>query len=289
MKSHTISPRSAIAKVKTILQIFSDDKVKVYAAQASFFIIISAIPFVMLLISLSRYVLPIEITDMLTAAETIIPPAFDGYMTSIADEIFTRPALPLASATAIMTLWSASRGVNAVGSGIRNVYGRQPRSNFVFDIMRSIVYTAAFILILVISLVVLVFGREISAVVSARFKPLAVVFDVIIKSRSIIFLAVLTVFFALVYSTMINFGLHRKNRVTRFRDQIPGAFVAALGWVLYSFFYSLYLRNFPSASYIYGSLAAIVLLMLWLYFCMIILLVGAEVNKYLIKRKSAAS
>lgn len=62
-------------------------------------------------------------------------------------------------------------------------------------------------------------------------------------------------------------------------DQIPGAFIAASGWMLYSYFYSLYIVYFPNASYIYGSLAAVILFMLWVYFCMIIFLVGAEINK----------
>jgi len=283
MKSHIISARTAIAKIKAILKTFEDDKLKVYAAQASFFIIISAIPFIMLLISLSRYILPIEITDMLSAAESVIPSTYDDYMSTIMDEIFTRSALPLASVTAVMTLWSASRGLNAVGSGIRNVYGRKTGSNFVFNIIRSIIYTATFILILVISLVVLVFGREIGYILSENFMVLSAIFNIIISCRVIIFLAVLTIFFSILYSTMINFGFRGNERIAKFRDQLPGAFVAAIGWVVYSFFYSLYLRFFPSASYIYGSLAAVVLLMLWLYFCMIILLVGAEVNKYLLR------
>ena len=49
--------------------------------------------------------------------------------------------------------------------------------------------------------------------------------------------------------------------------------------MLYSYFYSLYIVYFPNASYIYGSLAAVILFMLWVYFCMIIFLVGAEINK----------
>ncbi|MBS5724524.1 MAG: YihY/virulence factor BrkB family protein, partial [Clostridiales bacterium] len=66
-----------------------------------------------------------------------------------------------------------------------------------------------------------------------------------------------------------------------------GAIFAALGWVLFSYFYSLYIQYFPSASYLYGSLAAIVFLMLWLYICMMILIYGAEINKYIFRKWSA--
>ena len=49
--------------------------------------------------------------------------------------------------------------------------------------------------------------------------------------------------------------------------------------MLFSYLYSLYVRLFPRASYLYGGLALLIVWMLWLYFCMIIFLIGAEINK----------
>ena len=63
------------------------------------------------------------------------------------------------------------------------------------------------------------------------------------------------------------------------RCHLPGAVFSAVGWVLFSFFYSLYVTDFPNAASLYGSLAAVCLLMLWVYFCLLILLLGAELNK----------
>ena len=61
----------------------------------------------------------------------------------------------------------------------------------------------------------------------------------------------------------------------------PGALLSAAGWILFSYLYSIYTRFFPRSSHLYGSMATLVILMLWLYFCMIIFLCGAEVNKLL--------
>ena len=65
----------------------------------------------------------------------------------------------------------------------------------------------------------------------------------------------------------------------KFRSVLPGAALAAAGWLGFSFFYSLYIDNFADYTLVYGSLAAVVLLMLWLYFCMNIFLFGAQLNK----------
>ncbi|HIU47977.1 MAG TPA: YihY/virulence factor BrkB family protein, partial [Candidatus Avimonoglobus intestinipullorum] len=63
-----------------------------------------------------------------------------------------------------------------------------------------------------------------------------------------------------------------------YKRHLPGAVFTTAGWMVFSFLFSIYIENFANYSYIYGSLTAIVLMMLWLYSCMIILLFGAELN-----------
>ena len=65
------------------------------------------------------------------------------------------------------------------------------------------------------------------------------------------------------------------------QTELPGALIAASGWVLFSYFYSFYINNMGSLMTTYGSLTAIVLCMLWLYFCMNIVFLGAELNSWL--------
>ena len=81
---------------------------------------------------------------------------------------------------------------------------------------------------------------------------------------------------------------HSKNERIRsgIKSHMPGAVFATVGWMLFSYGYALYIQYFPSASAIYGSLTAVCLIMLWMYVCVIILLLGAEVNKLNIKNKA---
>ena len=69
-----------------------------------------------------------------------------------------------------------------------------------------------------------------------------------------------------------------------FKKQIPGAIVATLGWYIISWIFSIYLDTFKGFSVMYGSLTTIVLAMMWVYFCMYIILIGAEVNNFKIEK-----
>ena len=81
-------------------------------------------------------------------------------------------------------------------------------------------------------------------------------------------------FFVFIYTILPNTRLS-------FWRQIPGAAFTTFGWMIFSYVYSLYIDHVANFSYIYGSLTALILLMLWLYICMNIVLLGAVLNKLL--------
>lgn len=93
----------------------------------------------------------------------------------------------------------------------------------------------------------------------------------IVCIRTALSIVVLILFFALIYKAL-------PDKKLSFRRQIPGAIFATAGWLIFSYLFNIYINNFSNYSYIYGSLTAIILFMLWMYFCMIILLAGAELN-----------
>ena len=104
------------------------------------------------------------------------------------------------------------------------------------------------------------------------------VVDFIMRIRTLVTLIVLIVFWDLVYKFLPN----RKHNVrTTFRKQLPGAAFTACGWLLLSFVFSIYLDIFTGFSDMYGSMATLILIMLWLYGCMYIILLGGEVNALL--------
>ena len=287
-KSRTFSLRRIYNDICRIFSVILEDRVTVYAAQATFFIVISVIPFIMLLFSISRFILPDRFYDIIISFSDNIPGGIRGLYMTIIDELSARPEMQLISVTAVVTFWTASRGIAAVRGGVATVYMAPPRKNFLVNILISFAYTAIFIVLIIALLVILLFGEQLYDILSAQFTFLRS-FKSLLEYRNLLFFCVLLVIFSLLYCTV---GRRGNLPGRRLKDHLPGSIVAAAGWVLFSYIYSFYTLYFTQTSYIYGSLTAIILLMFWLYFCMIILLFGAEFNKFCsilqrkIKRKS---
>ena len=280
-KSAVMSIGKGARRIAGIIGKFADDGVTVYAAQATFYTIIAFIPFLMLLISLSKYIVPDAVDALFRALRQIIPDRFSELFTIVYDEINSRAGISIMSVTALTALWSSSRSVAAVIRGVAFIYDADSNSGFIRGLFYSLLYTIAFVALVIGVLVVLVFGVTIRNIVTYRFPRLEGLFALILDFRGVVFFIVLTLFFSLIYYAVSKNIIKSSGTLRKYSSQLPGALFASAGWMLFSYFYSVYLKYYPSASYIYGSLAAVMLLMLWLYFCMIILLAGAEINKLL--------
>ena len=60
-----------------------------------------------------------------------------------------------------------------------------------------------------------------------------------------------------------------------------GCVFTSVAWAVFSYVFSIYLEYASNMSVLYGSLTTLVVVMLWLYFCMYLLFIGAEINQYL--------
>ena len=274
-KSRVFSLRTVYNRILRVFSVLTEDCVTVYAAQATLFIIIAVIPFIMLLFTLSKYIIPDRFYDVMIAFAVNIPGGARELYMSIINEMIARPGMDLISLTAVLSFWSASRGINAVRAGVATVYKTPNHKNYFYGVLVSFGYTAVFIVLIIAIVTVLLFGEQIVNMLIEYFKMFESL-EELLRYRNIVFFVVLALFFSLLYCTVGRRGNFPGRRV---RDHIPGALVAAGGWLLFSYFYSLYTLLFSNASYIYGSLTAIILLIFWLYFCMIILMCGAEFNK----------
>ena len=129
----------------------------------------------------------------------------------------------------------------------------------------------------VLALTVVTFGGTIADVLKNKYMGLNTPINIILKLGWLWQFLILFGFFLLMYKFV------PKHKV-KFRTQIPGALFSALGWYVLSWAFSVYLDVFKNFSIIYGSLTSIMLLMIWVYWCMNIILIGAEINM-LIKKK----
>ncbi|MCD2492457.1 YihY/virulence factor BrkB family protein [Lacrimispora sp. NSJ-141] len=259
-----------------LIEYMLDDRVSVYAAQVSFFVIISAIPLVMLLIPLIQFLIPLSQDTVTKAILAVLPSSEETqrFVTSLLNDVYTNSASTIISVSAITTLWAASKGIYSLQQGLNSIAYTKETRNIVVQRLLSIVYTLGFIFVLIFTLGVLLFGNKLQLLLESWIPSLAYFSSVIILFRTGLSIALFMLFFVLIYTIL-------PNKKLSFWKQIPGAAFTTFGWLIFSYVYSLYIDHVANFSYIYGSLTAIILLMLWLYICMNIVLLGAELNKML--------
>jgi len=277
-KSHIIRFQSLIAFFRHIADIFYEDRVTVYAAQASFFVIISAVPFLSLLISVIGIVQSTDLTTLTESLHGFIPTPILNAITELLTELRDIPGISLVSISALTTLWSASKGISAIRNGIQTVYGVTGKRSFFRNRLYSLIYTIGFIVMILLAAVILLFGDLLYGFLTKKLRLSSEILLGLLRFKTPIFIVLITLVFNTMYYII---GRRSAGIPKRFLFHLPGAVLAAVGWNVFSYLYSLYITHFPKAFSLYGGLTAICLIMLWLYFCMMILLSGAEINKLL--------
>lgn len=244
------------------------DNIGAYAAQAALFIIMSAIPFLLVFLSLIRYT-PVTESMILSGIEMLIPGNLSPTLVSIVDEVYNNSAkiLPVA---VIFAIYSAAKAIQSLRYGLNIVYDIEETRNWFILRFRAMVETLILILVIVMMMVLLVFGRKIQNMLVEYAPIVAVITEIILEIRMVILFFVLIIFFMFIYKAL-------PNRKATLRSQLVGAVGCSIAWYIFSFGLSIYVNYFNGFS-LYGSLTTILLIMFWLYISMYIFLVCGEVN-----------
>ena len=258
----------------SIARRFSEDKVTGYGAQASFFLMVSLGPFSIALAAMIQFFLPGNQWETLQAVLEYVPEQVSQVARIGINEIFTSSAPSIISISIILAIWSASKGVLSLERCMHAIYRYDERHNYLFVRLRSMFYTLVLLIAIVFALAFLVFGNTIQAILAKHFPVFARLSVLIVALRALISICILIFAFSAIYEVLTG-----KKR--RFTDVLPGVLFATIGWVLFSVIYAYYIANFSNYTVIYGALGAFTLFMLWMYFCILILLIGAEINVFL--------
>lgn len=266
--------RTVIYAVDRITKRFDADNLQAFAAQAAFFIFISIFPFFMLFLNLLKYIPFFSSENIEGWTMDIFSPIIDELLRGIIQEASNSGSSALISITTVAALWACSKGVLGIIYGLNSIYKTTEKRGFITLRLTAIFYTIGLIVALIIVIILMVFGNTILNLILTYIPAFDAIANIIKIVRWLVSFAFLTMFFMFLYTII-------PERKTKFRNELPGAVVSSVGWIGFSMLYSLYMDIFGSNSNIYGSLAAITFFLLWLYICMIILFVGAEINDIL--------
>ena len=255
----------------SLVRYFSSLHISVYASHAGFFIVLSLFPSLVLLLGLLRYT-GLQVDYLTGLLEGVLPKALLPSAEKLIINTYRSTTGTLVSVSAVTALWSAGRGFLGLCNGLNTVYGVKETRGYFRTRLMCAAYTFGFLLVLVLTLVLQVFGvsllKWLPRMEDGSF------LQRIIDFRFFLLLLVQTALFTTIFMVLPN----RKNKLA---DSVPGALLASAGWLVFSDIYSVYVERFAKLSVIYGSVYAVAISMLWLYCCVSIIFYGGAVNRYL--------
>ena len=252
--------------------------IPLHAANAGFFIILSIFPALVLMLSLLRYT-GLQVTSLVEVLSSVLPSVLMPTVEELVMLTYENSTAGLVSISALTAVWSASKGIYGLMTGLNRVYGVSEDRGWIYTRCISVLYTFVFLAVLLLTLVVHVFGSTIVALLPISRVRLIRILSRIVDFRFLLLLAVQTAVFMLLFAFLPN----GRNKL---RDTVPGAVLTSLGWLVISWAFSLYVEHFASLKNIFGSVYTLALAMLWLYFCLCLIFYSAALNQYLEERKN---
>lgn len=180
----------------------------------------------------------------------------------------------------IFSIYFPYRAASALMGSVRKAYGAQPPTHFWRYQFKLLLYTLCLIVIIVLSIALSVVGGRVLNFVSGYIS----LSDGFIELWSRLRFAVLGffVFFAIALMYALAQESRTMNRIW------PGAAASLVMWLALSFLFSFYVENIARYSVIYGTLGAVIVLLLWLYLAAMMLIMGAEFNSVLMTLRKKA-
>lgn len=251
-----------------------------HAANAGYFIVLSVFPALVLLLSLFRYT-RLDAGDLMELLEGVIPAALLPAAERLIISTYAQTSGAVVSVSAVGALWSASRGMYGVLQGLNAIYGVKEDRGYWYTRSISVLYTFGLLIVLLLTLILNLFGEALVDLLESSTTPAWQILSNVLDLRFVLLLALQTLLFCAIFMVLPN----RKNR---FSDSFPGAVLASVGWLIFTELFSVYVEHFRGYSSIYGSVYAVALSMLWLYFCLSILFYGGALNRLLMDQEGNA-
>ena len=238
------------------------------AAATAFWFFLSLVPIVILAVSVLPYT-PLTEAQLLHYLSFIIPDSMMELITVIVADVY-RGSLAILSVSIIATLWSSAKGFSSMLRGLEEIYRQERRPSFLARRVMGVAYTLGMIVFILLLIVMGGFGSKLRGLAERFFPVLHEVFDFLLNFRFVVVLTALTVFFTMIY-------VRGSGKRLPIPEVLPGAVFTALGWSFLTWAFSAWVS--ANRFNTYGSLATVVVVMLWLYWCQYILLLGACLNR----------
>ncbi len=248
-------------------------RIPLHAANTGYFLILSVFPALVLILGILSYT-TLDVHNLLGLLEGFLPEALLPEAELLIVNAYQKTNKAVVGISAVTALWSASRGIYGLLTGLNAIYRVPENRGYLQVRLLSMGYTLLFLAVLLLTLALHVFGTGLLGFLSRSEAPFFRFLTGIVDLRFFLLVFLQTALFTAMFTVLPN----RKNTIG---DSLPGALLASIGWLIFSHLFSLYVEHSPAYGHIYGSVYAVALMMLWLYFCISILFYGAVLNRLL--------
>ena len=259
--------------IKRMVYRYFSDGIPQAAAELSYFLLFSMFPLLMFVNSMLAQ-LDLSIEDAAPVLEMLprsLQQLINGYLLQLSGMPSFSPMLIGIG----LTLYFLSRAVRSMMRTVNDIFHVEVSRGMVREVLISLGITAGFLVSVVCSFVLVVAGRMLLRLLPRVLPVPQAALDLTRDAGFWVMIAFIFVFLMLFNRVVPN--LHLK-----FREVWPGALFSLVAWILISWAFSFYVDNLARYSVLYGSLGAIIVLMLWLYIVSMILLMGPQLNHTLV-------
>ena len=253
----------------------NDDEIFGRAAQLSYYFLLALFPLLLFLITLLGYFAEAGSefrAKLLRYLATVMPSAAVTLVYTTLDEISSARGGGKLSIGLLAALWAASNGMGAISQTLNIAYNVKETRSWWKVHLTSVLLTVALSVLIICALAIILYGGVIGNALAARL-GLSSAFKI---AWSILQWPIALIFVLATFNLIYNFAPNILPKERRWST--PGALVGVALWLAISFGFRIYLHFFNSYSITYGSLGALIVLMLWFYLTGVAILVGGEIN-----------
>lgn len=267
-----------VKQAKNLLDQIREHEVTALAAQSTYYLVLSFFPFLIFIITMISYT-PLLSEEIIYELEPFLPEeTFQLVMDNIRSILNVRRGA-LLSTGMLVTVFLASNGVAALVKGINKAYRSTTKRPYWKVRGMAVLLTLALAVLISLSLLLLVFGQLIGTYVFDMLGLPELFRDIWEAARILVSLAAMIIMFTVFYKVS-------PQQKVSLKESLPGAIFATVGWLVLSYGFAYYVNHFGNYSVTYGSIGAIIVLLIWLYLSSIVIILGGEINAWRINENA---
>ncbi len=255
---------------------FRKHSISYTAGQIAYFFILSVFPF---LIFVNALIASFDIPGKaaISFLEPFFPEQIVSFIAQYLEYINAQSGVSLLSFGIVLAIFSSSKSVRSLASAFNRAYDIEQERGFFAQVFFSMLFIFLFALIFLACVVLVAFGNDFVSKLIANITLAFAFVDLFSVWRWVTMAVILFFTMSIIYKII-------PSKKIKFSETIPGTLFSLVGFLLLTGGFSFYVNHIVSSSLFYGSVGAVMLLMLWMYFAGMILILGAELNSILTEK-----